>query len=54
MVTPYERKLTKLVADYIEASGIEVHDALSLEVAGTSRSPRSTPRGCSAIGGAWT
>jgi maleate isomerase len=33
MVTPYKRELTKLVADYIEASGIEVHDALSLEVA---------------------
>ncbi len=33
MVTPYQRELTKLVAEYIEASGIEVHDALSLEVA---------------------
>jgi maleate isomerase len=33
MVTPYEKPLTKLVADYIEAGGVEVHDALSLEVA---------------------
>ena len=33
MVTPYERPLTKLVADYIEAGGVEVHDAVSLEVA---------------------
>ena len=33
MVTPYEKPLTKLVAEYIEAGGIEVHDALSLEVA---------------------
>jgi maleate isomerase len=33
MVTPYEPELTTLVAEYIEASGIEVHDALSLEVA---------------------
>src|SRR5680860_1758916 len=33
MVTPYQRELTKLVAEYLEASGIEVHDALSLEVA---------------------
>jgi maleate isomerase len=33
MVTPYEKPLTKLVAQYIEAGGVEVHDALSLEVA---------------------
>jgi maleate isomerase len=33
MVTPYEKPLTRLVAEYIEAGGIEVHDALSLEVA---------------------
>ena len=33
LVAPYEKPLTKLVADYIEAGGIEVHDALSLEVA---------------------
>jgi maleate isomerase len=33
MVTPYEKPLTKLVAEYVEAGGVEVHDALSLEVA---------------------
>jgi maleate isomerase len=32
MVTPYMKPLTRLVADYIEDAGIEVHDALSLEV----------------------
>lgn len=32
MVTPYMKPLTRLVADYIEAAGVEVHDALSLEV----------------------
>jgi maleate isomerase len=33
MVTPYEKPLTKLVADYVEAAGFEVHDTVSLEVA---------------------
>lgn len=32
IVTPYMRPLTQMVADYIEDSGIEVVDALSLEV----------------------
>jgi maleate isomerase len=32
MVTPYLKPLTQLVADYIEDAGIEVVDALSLEV----------------------
>jgi maleate isomerase len=32
MVTPYMKPLTKLVADYVEDAGIEVCDALSLEV----------------------
>ncbi len=32
MVTPYMKPLTKLVADYIEDAGVEVVDALSLEV----------------------
>jgi maleate isomerase len=32
IVTPYMKPLTKLVADYIESAGIEVQDALSLEV----------------------
>ena len=33
IVTPYMKPLTKTVADYIEDAGVEVHDALSLEVA---------------------
>jgi maleate isomerase len=32
MVTPYAKPLTHLVADYLEDAGVEVHDALSLEV----------------------
>ena len=32
MITPYMKPLTKLVADYVEDAGIEVCDALSLEV----------------------
>jgi maleate isomerase len=32
MVTPYLKELTRLVAEYIEDAGIEVGDALSLEV----------------------
>jgi maleate isomerase len=32
MVTPYLKPLTQLVADYIEAAGVEVVDAHSLEV----------------------
>jgi maleate isomerase len=32
MVTPYEEPLTRKVAAYIEAGGVEVHDALSLAV----------------------
>lgn len=32
IITPYMKPLTKLVADYIEAEGIEVKDSLSLEV----------------------
>jgi maleate isomerase len=37
IVTPYLKPLTKLVADYLEAAGIEVADALSLEVADNRR-----------------
>lgn len=33
ILTPYMRPLTELVVDYIEHQGIEVHDALSLEIA---------------------
>ncbi|MFJ9567537.1 Asp/Glu racemase [Streptomyces fuscichromogenes] len=32
IVTPYMKPLTALVADYIEAEGVEVQDAISLEV----------------------
>jgi maleate isomerase len=32
IVTPYLKELTRLVADYIEEAGIEVGDAVSLEV----------------------
>lgn len=32
MVTPYMRPLTRLVADYVEAAGVEVVDTHSLEV----------------------
>jgi maleate isomerase len=32
MITPYVKELTRLVATYIEDSGVEVVDALSLEV----------------------
>jgi maleate isomerase len=32
MVTPYAKPLTRLVADYLEDAGFEVHDAVSLEV----------------------
>lgn len=32
IITPYMKPLTKLVADYIEAEGIEVQDSLSLEI----------------------
>lgn len=32
LIAPYVKPLTALVCDYIEAEGVEVHDALSLEV----------------------
>lgn len=32
IVTPYVKPLTKLVVDYIEAEGVEVLDAISLEI----------------------
>jgi maleate isomerase len=32
MVTPYPKPLTRLVADYIEAEGIRIIDAISLEI----------------------
>lgn len=33
VITPYMKPLTKVVCDYLGAEGLEVHDALSLEVA---------------------
>jgi maleate isomerase len=33
ILTPYMKPLTRLVVDYIENEGIEVHDSLSLEIA---------------------
>ncbi len=43
MVTPYLKPLTKLVADYIEDAGIEVLDALSLEVSDNLEVARLDP-----------
>ena len=43
MVTPYMKPLTKLVADYIEDAGIEVVDALSLEVSDNLEVARLDP-----------
>ena len=45
MVTPYMKPLTQLVADYIEDAGIEVIDALSLEVSDNLEVARLDPSG---------
>lgn len=45
IVTPYMKPLTKLVADYIEDAGIEVLDALSLEVSDNLEVARLDPAG---------
>ena len=45
MVTPYMKPLTQLVADYIEDAGIEVVDALSLEVSDNLEVARLDPAG---------
>lgn len=45
MVTPYMKPLTRLVADYIEDAGIEVVDALSLEVSDNLEVARLDPAG---------
>ncbi len=47
MITPYLKPLTKLVADYIEDAGIEVVDALSLEVSDNLEVARLDPSGLS-------
>lgn len=43
MVTPYLKPLTRLVADYIEAEGIEVIDSISLEIADNVEVGRRDP-----------
>ena len=43
MVTPYLKPLTRLVADYIEDAGVEVCDALSLEVSDNLEVARLDP-----------
>jgi len=43
VITPYMKPLTKLVTDYIEAEGIEVHDAISLEIADNIKVGRRDP-----------
>jgi maleate isomerase len=45
MVTPYEKPLTRLVADYVEDAGIEVHDVVSLEVSDNRAVARLDPAG---------
>lgn len=45
MVTPYMKPLTQLVADYVEDAGIEVVDALSLEVSDNLEVARLDPAG---------
>ncbi len=45
MVTPYMKPLTQLVADYIEDAGVEVCDALSLEVSDNLAVARLDPEG---------
>lgn len=45
MVTPYTKPLMRLVADYIEDTGIEVHDAVGLEVDDNRAVARLEPAG---------
>ncbi|MER6952031.1 aspartate/glutamate racemase family protein [Nonomuraea sp. NPDC000554] len=45
IVTPYMKPLTQKVAEYIEDAGVEVVDALSLEVADNLAVGRLDPRG---------
>ncbi|SOJ52761.1 Maleate isomerase [Mycobacterium simulans] len=44
IVAPYVKQLTTLVIDYIEADGIQVHDAISLEVDDNLAVGRLDPR----------
>lgn len=43
ILTPYMKPLTKLVADYLENEGIEVHDAVSLEIPDNLEVGRQNP-----------
>ena len=43
ILTPYMKPLTKLVVDYIENEGIEVHDSLSLEIPDNLEVGRQNP-----------
>lgn len=43
ILTPYMKPLTSLVAQYIESEGIEVHDAVSLEIADNLEVGRQSP-----------
>ena len=48
IITPYMKPLTNLVVSYLEAENIEVHDAISLEVADNLAVGRLDPRHCPA------
>lgn len=43
ILTPYMKPLTQLVVDYIEHEGIEVHDAVSLEISDNLEVGRQNP-----------
>jgi len=43
ILTPYMKPLTQLVVDYIQHEGVEVHDALSLEIADNLEVGRQNP-----------
>ncbi|HEU0230465.1 MAG TPA: Asp/Glu racemase, partial [Burkholderiaceae bacterium] len=43
ILTPYMKPLTQLVVDYIENEGIEVHDAVSLEIPDNLEVGRQNP-----------
>lgn len=43
MITPYMKPLTRLVAEYIEAEGVEVIDSISLEIADNLEVGRQDP-----------
>ncbi|MFI0350007.1 aspartate/glutamate racemase family protein [Actinomadura sp. 9N407] len=45
VIAPYMKPLTKTVCDYIEAEGVEVHDAIALEVSDNLEVGRLDPAG---------